>query len=149
MDLISIALIASSSIILFLSLFFLLIFLDNMDLIWKDPKPKKLYSITAIIPAYNEEEFIERCARSVAGQDYDKKLFDIIVVNDGSSDKTKEICERLKKEGLSGASFNRTSHRVPGMRRNHIFFLRYRGKFWRLEALRAKRSNNKEWRQAK
>lgn len=55
----------------------------------------KLSKISVIIPAHNEEEVIERAIKSVLDQSYQN--FEIIVVNDGSTDKTKEIIEKLIK----------------------------------------------------
>lgn len=49
--------------------------------------------ITVIVPAYNIENFIERCLMSIINQSY--KNLEIIVVNDGSTDKTREIIEKL------------------------------------------------------
>ena len=49
-----------------------------------------------IIPAHNEEEVIADCLDSIKNQKV-KKNYEIIVVNDGSSDKTKEIIENLMK----------------------------------------------------
>ncbi|UEG50675.1 glycosyltransferase [Ferruginibacter lapsinanis] len=47
--------------------------------------------ITVIIPARNEEENINACLNSIAKQSYPKNLFDIIVVDDFSTDKTADI----------------------------------------------------------
>ncbi|WP_441002131.1 glycosyltransferase family 2 protein [Pseudocolwellia agarivorans] len=47
-----------------------------------------------IIPAYNAEEYIERCLNSVFDQNFDD--YELIIVNDGSTDKTKELIESLK-----------------------------------------------------
>ncbi|MBL0408247.1 glycosyltransferase family 2 protein [Microvirga aerilata] len=46
-------------------------------------------SASIIIPAYNAERFLEGTLQSALAQDYDQ--FDIIVVNDGSTDRTAEI----------------------------------------------------------
>lgn len=47
--------------------------------------------ISVIVPAYNSEKTIERCLRSLESQTYSKDSFEIIVVDDGSTDKTKKI----------------------------------------------------------
>ncbi len=44
-----------------------------------------------IIPAYNEEKLLPKCLESLVGLDYDKRDFEIILVNNNSQDKTKEI----------------------------------------------------------
>lgn len=56
-------------------------------------------SISVFLPAYNEEENIKQAILSV--QEYLKKKFDdyeIIIVDDGSSDKTAEIVKNLSKK---------------------------------------------------
>lgn len=49
--------------------------------------------VSVIIPAYNEEKGIEATIDSAAALDYPADRFEIIVVNDGSTDKTREISE--------------------------------------------------------
>lgn len=44
--------------------------------------------VTVIVAAYNQEKFIGRCIRSLLAQNFPKDNFEIIVVNDGSNDKT-------------------------------------------------------------
>lgn len=48
--------------------------------------------ISVIVPAYNAEKFIGRCIRSIQNQTYGN--LEIIIVNDGSADGTKQICQR-------------------------------------------------------
>ena len=55
---------------------------------------KDLLSI--IIPAYNAEVTIEKCLNSVISQSY--KNMEVIVVNDGSTDNTKSIVEKIAKK---------------------------------------------------
>ncbi len=49
--------------------------------------------ISVIIPAYNVLPYLERCVKSIVCQTY--KDLEIILVNDGSTDGTGGLCERL------------------------------------------------------
>lgn len=52
--------------------------------------------VSVIIPCYNGEHFIERSIRSVIEQNY--PYIELIVIDDGSTDKSKDIILKLKKE---------------------------------------------------
>lgn len=47
--------------------------------------------VSIIVPMYNSEKYIKRCIDSVLNQKY--KNFEIIVINDGSTDNSLKICE--------------------------------------------------------
>lgn len=49
--------------------------------------------ISIIIPVYNVEKYLEECLNSVINQVY--KNLEIILVNDGSTDKSGEICDKF------------------------------------------------------
>lgn len=51
--------------------------------------------ISVIIPTYNRAHLLERAVRSVLNQTYSQ--FEVIVVDDGSSDDTPMVVDRLKK----------------------------------------------------
>lgn len=53
-------------------------------------------NISVIIPVYNAEKYIKRCLDAVINQTY--KDFEIIVVDDGSTDKSFEIVKKLQSE---------------------------------------------------
>ncbi len=57
-------------------------------------------SISAVLPAYNEEENIEKATRELAAvlQSLQLRAWEVIVVNDGSTDHTGEIADRLAAE---------------------------------------------------
>ena len=45
--------------------------------------------ISIIVPVYNGEQYLNECVDSILQQDY--KNIELILINDGSSDKSKEI----------------------------------------------------------
>jgi glycosyltransferase involved in cell wall biosynthesis len=51
--------------------------------------------VSVLIPAYNEEEDIAKCLQSVKCQDYPIDRYEVIVMDNGSTDKTKEIAARF------------------------------------------------------
>ena len=52
--------------------------------------------ISVIIPVYNKVEYVEDCIRSVMEQEFDG--FEAIVVEDGSTDSSGAVCDRLSLE---------------------------------------------------
>lgn len=52
--------------------------------------------ISVIIPVYNVKKYIEKCIRSILNQSYRK--LEIIIIDDGSTDGSEVICEKLKNE---------------------------------------------------
>lgn len=52
--------------------------------------------ISVIIPVYNVEAYVEKCIRSVMGQTYEN--LEIWLIDDGSTDKSGEICEKCAGE---------------------------------------------------
>ncbi|PIN96714.1 hypothetical protein COU56_00075, partial [Candidatus Pacearchaeota archaeon CG10_big_fil_rev_8_21_14_0_10_31_9] len=61
------------------------------------PKLTKSYRVSVLIPAYNEEDSIGGTVKSILDLDY-KNIIEIIIINDGSKDKTKEIALSLEKK---------------------------------------------------
>jgi cellulose synthase/poly-beta-1,6-N-acetylglucosamine synthase-like glycosyltransferase len=51
--------------------------------------------VSVIVPCHNEEDNIENLLRSLSHQNYPADLFEVIVVNDNSTDKTFEIASRF------------------------------------------------------
>jgi glycosyltransferase involved in cell wall biosynthesis len=51
--------------------------------------------ISILVPVYNVEEYLPRCMDSLLGQTH--RELEIILINDGSTDKSGEICEHYKQ----------------------------------------------------
>lgn len=51
--------------------------------------------VSIIVPIYNVEKYIERCIKSLISQTY--RDIEILLINDGSLDDSKNICERYEK----------------------------------------------------
>lgn len=74
--------------------------------------------ITVIVPMYNTEKYIERCIRSIMEQTY--KNLEIIIVNDGSTDKSLDICKKLQDEDNRIIIINQENKGVAGARNTGI-----------------------------
>jgi len=67
--------------------------------------------ISVIVPAYNEEQNIRACLESVSRQTIPRDSYEIIVVDGGSKDRTREIAEEY-----ADLVFIQTSKKVGGAR---------------------------------
>ncbi len=76
---------------------FILIYIQNKKEIFTYPKPKKDYSLSIVIPCYNEGGTIEETIKSVLNAGY-KNLKKVIVVDDCSKDNSYEIIKRFAKK---------------------------------------------------
>lgn len=51
--------------------------------------------ISVVIPVYNKEQFVEQCLVKTLSQDFDS--FEVIAVDDGSTDASGDICDQVAK----------------------------------------------------
>jgi glycosyltransferase involved in cell wall biosynthesis len=51
--------------------------------------------LSIIVPAYNIEDHLQRCLRSLLDQDFDPSDYEIVVIDDGSEDNSAAIAEAL------------------------------------------------------
>lgn len=49
--------------------------------------------ISVIVPVHNGAAYLEECIESILAQDYE--ALEVLIINDGSTDATAEVCERL------------------------------------------------------
>ena len=61
--------------------------------------------ISVVIPAYNEENYLDRCLRSLREQRYPTSQFEVIVVDNASTDATAEIARRFGARVVSEPVF--------------------------------------------
>jgi glycosyltransferase involved in cell wall biosynthesis len=71
----------------------------------------KMTVLSIIIPTHNEEKDIFQCLKSLTEQSF--KKFEVIIVDDGSTDKTLEIVKRFSKVRIF-----EQNHKGPGVARN-------------------------------
>ncbi len=85
----------------FVTVFFLLLFLKYRESYHARPKWSGWTPfVSIVIPAYNEEEYIEKCLNSILKLDYPRKNMEIIVVDDGSTDSTYKKAQKYGKKGV-------------------------------------------------
>jgi biofilm PGA synthesis N-glycosyltransferase PgaC len=58
-------------------------------------------SITMLIPAYNEADVIRRKLENTVNIDYPKDKFEVLVIDDGSTDDTVKIIEEFANKGIT------------------------------------------------
>ena len=80
----------------FLSLF-VLTFIQNRKEIFSILKSNKKYSVSVLIPAFNEQDNIKNTVENVLKSNY-KYLKEVIIINDGSTDKTLKIAKQLERK---------------------------------------------------
>lgn len=66
----------------------------------RDFKESELPKVSIIIPAYNEEETIKKTIESALNLEYPKEKIEVIVVDDGSKDRTYTIASSIKNSRL-------------------------------------------------
>lgn len=55
------------------------------------------YEVAIVIPTLNEERFISRCLNSIIKQTYEFEKMDVMIIDGGSNDKTKDIVTEYQK----------------------------------------------------
>jgi len=71
--------------------------------------------VSVVVPVYNEENGIEHCLNSLANQEFDD--FEIVVVDDGSTDKTFEVLSNLRSS-IFNLRIYKMKHQGAGAARN-------------------------------
>lgn len=76
--------------------------------------------VSIIIPVYNAENYIERCLKSIIAQTY--KNIEVIIINDGSTDKSKDICTEYAKNDSRIQLFSKLNSGVSSARNDGLMY---------------------------
>jgi glycosyltransferase involved in cell wall biosynthesis len=85
----------------------------------KERKP----DVSIIIPTHNRAGILKESIEKLINQDYPKNLYEIIVIDDGSTDTTKEVIENAAKNSPVSIKYFFQKNQGQGIARN--FGLRY------------------------
>ena len=76
--------------------------------------------LSIIIPAYNASKYIEKCIDSVLNQGIPSDCYEIIIVNDGSTDNTVELAQRYISKFQNIKLFTQENHGQSAARNKGI-----------------------------
>ena len=101
--------------------------------------------ITVVVPIYNVEVYLEQCIRSVLAQTYEN--FELLLVDDGSKDKSGEIVDRLAQTDRRIVPFHQKNQGVAAARNTGLDHSKKEGTppFW-TETTGTTRTSSKRWR---
>lgn len=74
--------------------------------------------ISVIIPVYNMERYLDRCLSSIMIQE--DISFEVLIINDGSTDRSKELCETWAKQHTNIKLYNKENGGVASARNHGI-----------------------------
>ena len=78
----------------YLLVLFLLIYFRNKNVLFNSPKKTKNYTLSVMVPAYNEEKTIKETIEHIFDTNYEG-LIEVVAVNDGSSDNTLGVLKSM------------------------------------------------------
>lgn len=73
--------------------------------------------ISVIIPTYDREGLLEKCMDSLFNQTIPKKDYEILIINDGGNEKTRNLIKNLRKKYKNLGYFEQ-NHKGPAAARN-------------------------------
>jgi len=76
--------------------------------------------ISIIVPVYNVEKYIRTCIESIYRQNIDESLFEVIIVNDGTPDRSMEMIEDILSEHSNISVINQENQSLSVARNNGI-----------------------------
>lgn len=80
----------------YFTFFHLILWFENKNELKKTVKKKKFPYVSILVPAYNEENVIGKTLKNILQINYPKNKFEVIVIDDGSIDRTYEIAKKFE-----------------------------------------------------
>lgn len=80
--------------------------------------------LSIIVPVYNVEKYVRTCLESIFNQGMDDNCFEVIIVNDGTQDKSLEVIEDIVCEHNNIKVLNQTNQGVAIARNNGVLAAR-------------------------
>jgi len=71
--------------------------------------------VSIVVPALNEERVIGRCLEALTRQDFPKEAYEVVLVDNGSADRTLEIARQFSAT-LNLSILSKTDARISGLR---------------------------------
>ena len=72
--------------------------------------------LSIIVPVYNVEAFLSKCVDSLLAQDLPKEDYEVILVDDGSTDGSGALCDTLAAEHGNIRVIHQQNHGLSGAR---------------------------------
>lgn len=79
--------------------------------------------VSVIVPIYNTAKFVKRCLRSLIEQDFDRS-YEIIVIDDGSTDNSFKIVEKIAAEHNNIRVYSQKNSGVSAARNTGLAYAR-------------------------
>ena len=85
------------------------------------------YKVSIIVPVYNVSEYLEECLDSLLAQTMNRSEMEILLINDGSTDNSLEICQEYAEKHDVFKLFSKENEGLSATRNFGI--MRAKGKY--------------------
>lgn len=75
--------------------------------------------VSVVIPTYNRAEILRECLELLIAQKFVKNEYEIVIVDDGSTDSTSEVVENIKKKSKIPINYLYQKNQGQGIARNY------------------------------
>ena len=76
--------------------------------------------LSIVVPVYNVEKYVRTCIESIFKQGLDEKCFEVIIVNDGSTDRSLEVITDIISQHSNIVVINQENQGLSVARNNGI-----------------------------